>query len=1100
MNPSQAIASLQLNENAPNEFDKILIQFISTLNYSPSELSSFSEDDCNFSKLIQYIFIPTYRNPFVMNQNKENNDTISISNSENPQVKTGNFPNNQNDLCPSICIKSLINMCAKNPNIKRIAASIIDFDILTQNMIGHIFSPPEKKISSRSDNQGDPTSKFVNSRLYNFTRENIRNQSSKPSLISNGKSEVNSVKSSTTTESNNSNKFSENLLTFMKLAAILFTDDHLRKISVKTIHLILSAIMLVIDERIKEIQITPDFGSIDNSKSSEDSELDPASIPTCCAWSIATLTSLYRTILGASSIIVSRQEFAETRSKLAYLLGSNNPSEVVSAISAIVTLYPNTLYNINTMMNWKKNKRNAGNDDQLSISTALEIAMTAFRCGPFEKHFPVAYKLATWIILDISEFPQADELGLGYCEDSNNSISEEIQDSKISPKQILDLFSLVQNGGIRAFEIFELLSDAPEFIHDHAISILTGHGCYNLFSIISNVVTAESSFVTVAACNLLNILFPFGTFSLKIEEKIPRNPKNNSKYKNKETLISKASKAFVSCLNVLLAGCITIKTRNPSFINNNSPVINFSSLLKREAAASMLGLLCQIEGAAVFAINYLQKCESKLFLDFERQISANNSFLSVSYFLFLYSASLFFSDWRQKLANSVLSTQFTALLANVITASQNRIAISKALQVLIITTKLGNPRFDNSIIFGTKFHSNENETKNVTNQNSSAASDSYCMNYLVESPFFNSIIDGFYVSNTAKHNENRSILYELQETKQNYEMKLDSLKTQYTFNHEEAINEVNSLKKKLEETETQNQAITTLTNEKIAKLEEEAHKLRTAKQKLETKVSSLLTHNQAKTISRSSSRSLSSSRTSSLSGSPIYQKNTNIGNNSPSIEQNTQFNDRNAEVMNTPNDNNGQMNKMKFTTSTELRLKNENRLVSELKQCKVELTKYREETLREGKAVANLRHLLDKSKKENSQLKRKLSTVEQKCSYQESKLFELSLNNEQLKVDHDKMMESINKLREQKVVFVPQEEEKKDDNTNELLEKQAKEQNEKVLNLNARIEELENQLNDYRMLLKLIHKTTDGPTDLPPTITDFMTIGYQVRNENPSVQ
>ena len=50
----------------------------------------------------------------------------------------------------------------------------------------------------------------------------------------------------------------------------------------------------------------------------------------------------------------------------------------------------------------------------------------------------------------------------------------------------------------------------------------------------------------------------------------------------------------------------------------------------------MLGFLCQIQGAATYAVSSLQRCESRLFLDFERQIEANNSFLSVSYYLFLY--------------------------------------------------------------------------------------------------------------------------------------------------------------------------------------------------------------------------------------------------------------------------------------------------------------------------------------------------------------------------------------------------------------------------------------------------------------------------------
>lgn len=1190
MDLSLAVTSLMNNKDVPSEFDSIINQFISTLDFSSLELSAFAEDEENFSKFVQCLLLPPYRRPFFQNKSTRKSspkrsllydNRLDINPDKKQHLNTNNAKNCNfllnEDSCARQCITCLTNMATKNPDLKRIIAASTDFDIITSHMLANFFNRMQKrnKNDSRQSSSGSQSyndeykskNTSYSSLSENSSKENKKSDGSNSNLVQvssnfstpNSKSALSDKYNSKSTFKSNEAVCSksspnfdilEEILPFMRFASAILSADNVKQMNTSTIHSIITSSITAIEIKCKELQDallnekynpSPRKNISENSNDEDDknTSLIECTTPSCVAWAITTITSLSRNVSGASSIIVARPEYPSLRVKLALLLGSNNSSEVVGSISALVTLFPNTLsysyYHLKEESSPSRSPNRNSRDNQsnqISPRTAVEIALMALKCDTFENEFPIAYKLASWIISDISNFPKPAEieLELGFDDSPGKETNGSLILSTLSHNEINDLLSIAQKGRIRAFEIFGLLSESSEQLHDQTQIVLSSNRCVQLFNIIRSATSSEDSFVTVAACNFLNIIFPFGANSLNIEyESKPKLKSriNNNKNNERDLIYSSASKAFISCLNTLLVDCIHYKSKTPSLasvstsnINNSTPVPNISNLLKREASASMLGFLCQIQGAATYAVSSLQRCESRLFLDFERQIEANNSFLSVSYYLFLYYASTFFVDWKQKLSHIVISTQFTALLSHVLTEAQNRIAITRALQALIIASNSEhfNVQHTESKIRLRSF--NRNKMQLLVNQSNNGDEVNLYSSYydnigtfyidsLVESPLFNSIVEGFLVTNSSKKAEKENILTELNEFKKKNELDFDEMKVEYELNNEELSKEVLNLQKQLIENKEISEATDALNNQKINNLEAEIRKLKAVKKKLEGTVNNLSESQQfnaSRPSSRSSFHDISlSSRSDPSSPKPqkIKQRTQkksplriplpqNPNSNAQSTQKNAQSDTNKSTNENSENVDNIQRTPVNpFCFSTQLRLKEQEKLEYELKKCQGEITQLRETTLRESKASANLRGLLEKSKKENSQLRNKLAALEKKCSIQESQIFRMKSDNEELQKNirektesNSKMKKKISQIELQKQMEIGKLE--KDNERIRLLASSQKSSNSPNAELVQKIEQLESQLKDYQMRFKLIHKTTGKETSLPSSIADFM--------------
>ena len=188
MDLSLAVASLMNNKDVPSEFNTIINQFISTLDFSPLELSSFAEDEENFSKFVQCLLLPPYRRPFIQNQISKKNSPkrrLLLDNrlDLNPNKKQNSNSNNKNsdflfndDFCARQCITCLTTMALKNPDLKRIIAASTDFDIITSHMLSKFLlyiqkgnKSDSRSSSSSSQSYGDDFSNTFKSKNNSYS-------------------------------------------------------------------------------------------------------------------------------------------------------------------------------------------------------------------------------------------------------------------------------------------------------------------------------------------------------------------------------------------------------------------------------------------------------------------------------------------------------------------------------------------------------------------------------------------------------------------------------------------------------------------------------------------------------------------------------------------------------------------------------------------------------------------------------------------------------------------------------------------------------------------------------------------------------------------
>lgn len=204
-----------------------------------------------------------------------------------------------------------------------------------------------------------------------------------------------------------------------------------------------------------------------------------------------------------------------------------------------------------------------------------------------------------------------------------------------------DLGKLIQcamKGGVRAYVAYNLMIDLSSQ-HLMMLDVMQSMNC--LFSLINSLLDAEDGFVAVSGCAFLFTVFHDTTEFVLSDEMVD---------------------PFVKALHLVLAMRKHTQTE------------------RREAGLLLLRFMIRSKESISYVIRIIQDHEQPLFLDFQRQIELNNSYLALEYFLFMYEAARFLSHWKQKLMALVLESQFPALVTFVLTESRNRYALADALR------------------------------------------------------------------------------------------------------------------------------------------------------------------------------------------------------------------------------------------------------------------------------------------------------------------------------------------------------------------------------------------------------------------------------------
>ncbi|OHT08011.1 hypothetical protein TRFO_23631 [Tritrichomonas foetus] len=257
-------------------------------------------------------------------------------------------------------------------------------------------------------------------------------------------------------------------------------------------------------------------------------------------------------------------------------------------------------------------------------------------------------------------------------------ILELYESSPLNAENIWTLLQIAMRGDNRAFVIYNLLIDLPSQ-HLMIVDVMQSMNC--LFALINSLLDAEDGFVAIAGCSFLYTIFHDSNDFVFSEDVV---------------------EPFTKALRLVLA------------------MRKFAQSERREAAVLLLRFMVRARESITHVIRILQENEQSLFLDFQRQIELNNSFLSVVYFLFLYESSHFLAHWRQKLIALVIDSQFPALLVHVISESRNRRAIGDALR----SSQILADGMKNDIIYET-------------------------------SPMFDSIVSGYLLLNQKRYEDNR---------------------------------------------------------------------------------------------------------------------------------------------------------------------------------------------------------------------------------------------------------------------------------------------------------------------------------------------------------
>lgn len=322
------------------------------------------------------------------------------------------------------------------------------------------------------------------------------------------------------------------------------------------------------------------------------------------------------------------------------------------------------------------------------------------------------------------------------------------------PLELQDVEQIMQAAttasGMRAYILFKLLLECGGAVDQFVLQVLQNKGTFVGF--VTSILTCEDGFVTIAGTHLLTTLFENNTLPLEVN----------------------IEESFGTALKLVLSNKI-------------------EDMDRIEAMLLIMRLLIQMRESVTHIVRLLQDNEESIFLAFQRHIENNHSFVALHFFLFIYGAAHFFTHWTMRLREIVIDSQFSALIAHAVTASNNRQTIHDALVVMhLIMTGIDAVSAD------------------------------------VDVSLFDTLTSGFYVVNRREKQETAAKSAEMKQVQNEYLMKMQELEVERDLNAKELMT--------LREQASQSQSQISSDHEKISALEEQNEDLKKHLQSKKTKL------------------------------------------------------------------------------------------------------------------------------------------------------------------------------------------------------------------------------------------------------------------------
>ncbi|EAX86121.1 hypothetical protein TVAG_320820 [Trichomonas vaginalis G3] len=236
-------------------------------------------------------------------------------------------------------------------------------------------------------------------------------------------------------------------------------------------------------------------------------------------------------------------------------------------------------------------------------------------------------------------------------------LSQTLQLSLDDQEQLIN--SALKSTGMRAFILFRLINEIASKPQSKIFSLLQQPDFFAKY--FNFIISTEDNFVAIAATHLLQAIF---------EE-------------SKPPILNESIEApFLTSLKLI--------------INNTRD----NTIDKVSSALLILQIIIQSQDAPTYVLKMLQTNEDQVFFAFQRCIENTYSFAAVHFFLFLYNAAKFFTNWLLRLREIIVDSTFPALLVQCLSVSQNRRVISDsiyALSIIINGVKQKPPNLNDSL-------------------------------------------------------------------------------------------------------------------------------------------------------------------------------------------------------------------------------------------------------------------------------------------------------------------------------------------------------------------------------------------------------------------
>jgi len=225
---------------------------------------------------------------------------------------------------------------------------------------------------------------------------------------------------------------------------------------------------------------------------------------------------------------------------------------------------------------------------------------------------------------------------------SNTVLHKCIPRYHISKKQIRTLLESLMIG---VWECSNVLSTFIDYSELHQVIINQILKMNVLFNIINSLLDYQDSYVSISGSSFLLTLFD----------------------DSKDIVLSKETMNVIKkAINLTLKNNICIE--------------------KKESSIVLLRLMIKSNDSAAFISLELQNNEDALFLDFQRAIESNLSFISIQYFLLFFDSLCIVPQWKDRISDLVLDSQFPMLVVHVLNESRNRLSIKDALRAHYVFT------------------------------------------------------------------------------------------------------------------------------------------------------------------------------------------------------------------------------------------------------------------------------------------------------------------------------------------------------------------------------------------------------------------------------